>query len=246
MRKTYLTRILIKLHIKNNLCSKMANNKCISLTFIYLLTKVFFIHCLVEKPLNGLGISLVKQIFTTTDGKENIFISPLSIVSTIAMLYHGSNGNTKEELTTALGYSGINENDVKNDWKAIEQNIINSNDGYNISLANGVFASDKFQVLNTYEELLKTYYKANIENINFHSGEALTKINGWVKDKTKGLIEKLFDNLDPKSKLVLLNALYFKGNWLKPFLKEDTKKQNFKNFGTFDTSVDMMNIEVNK
>jgi serine protease inhibitor len=75
-------------------------------------------------------------------------------------------------------------------------------------------AQNDFQILESYTKILKTYFDADIEAVNFEkdSEGAVIKVNDWIKNMTNNTIEKLIDDkLDKETKLVLLNALYFKG-----------------------------------
>jgi serpin B len=85
---------------------------------------------------------------------------------------------------------------------------------YILRYANRVLIQNDFQILESYTKILNTCFDADTEAVNFEkdSEGAVIKVNDWIKNMTNNMIEKLIDDkLDKETKLVLLNALYFKG-----------------------------------
>ncbi|GIY24022.1 uncharacterized serpin-like protein TK1782 [Caerostris darwini] len=90
-----------------------------------------------------------------------------------------------------------------------------------------MFYQKELDVREEYKSLLFDFFKAVILEVDFKDEKATEEINSWVSEKTNNMIPKLLDFLDPSTVMVILNAVYFKGSWLKPFDAENTSLQNF-------------------
>ncbi|GFS65685.1 serpin B8, partial [Nephila pilipes] len=98
---------------------------------------------------------------------------------------------------------------------------------------NAIVVNDNVDLLLKYKNDVQDFYNASIRKTDFanNADEAVKEINDWVKEKTNGKIEKLLDQLNPSTLLVLLNAVYFKGKWKEPFDPTFTKPRIFYNNG---------------
>jgi serine protease inhibitor len=133
------------------------------------------------------------------------------------MLYNGAIGQTAQDLSAFLTFqqNRVNGQEINLEFKELlsQMNATKPNE-YLLRYANRVLAQYDFQILESYTKILKTYFDADIEAVNFEkdSEGAVIKVNDWIKNMTNNTIEKLIDDkLDKETKLVLLNALYFKG-----------------------------------
>ncbi|MCC5848225.1 MAG: hypothetical protein JJU29_09030 [Verrucomicrobia bacterium] len=166
----------------------------------------------------ALAVDLYHQ-FRTGDG--NLFFSPYSISSAMAMAWAGARGNTAEEMQKALNFSDENEtvnlgfqllNDRMQSMARESQQQLNIANG--LCLVGGDLSAD-------FKALLKEAYDAEI------FGGDLEVINRWVAEKTRGKIETILDELDPNTVAVILNAIYFKGEWAHAFDADRTRSQPF-------------------
>ena len=169
---------------------------------------------------------------------KNVVISGVSIKMALAMLLNGAEGQSKEELESFLGK---NEQDLNKETL----NIL-SECGACIKLANSFWVSKPNQIKDKYKELIKKYQSAESSVEDFNSQDTVNKINSWVSDNTNGLINKMIDELSSQITSLLINTLYFKGQWWPdPFYDFLTKDKEF--FGTERTSiVKMMNKNTNR
>ncbi|RMG67960.1 MAG: serpin family protein [Calditrichaeota bacterium] len=85
----------------------------------------------------------------------------------------------------------------------------------------------RFALNPAFAETLQKYYFARVIGLDFQRSEAVEAINGWVQDATRGKIPRLLDEIDPRERLFLINALYFQGFWQIPFDPEKTSTENF-------------------
>jgi serpin B len=107
----------------------------------------------------------------------------------------------------------------------------NKNNGINLSLANRDFVDKKFPLNKAYVELIEKSYNSKITEVPFSSNasEARQSINTWVQEKTQEKIKNLLTDKDVNAatKMILVNAIYFKGRWLSKFYKSNTSPGNF-------------------
>ncbi|GBN18151.1 Serpin B4, partial [Araneus ventricosus] len=142
------------------------------------------------------------------------------------------------ELRKALGYEKAN---LSSDFVHVTFNlflseILNTTDstaGYVLKAANAILVDKRFELLEKYRNNATELYEAVVRDLDFSrdAPEVVEEINSWVREKTDGEIEKLFDDLSPSTLLVLLNAVYFKGTWKTQFDPTETRDEIFFNNG---------------
>jgi serpin B len=160
----------------------------------------------------------------------NVFISPISISSALAMTYDGAKGKTAKEMRFALKFSKSQEEshkeitDLLSYYKNNKQGIF--------TIVNAAVAQEKYEFLESYFALLKDY-DAIIKTADFKDAtkreEARQQINKWVMDNTNDKIKDLLDKtcLDEMTRLVLLNAIHFKADWKFAFPEDQTRQMIF-------------------
>ncbi len=167
-------------------------------------------------------------------GNENLFISPFSVSSALAMTYEGAKEKTRKEMGKVLRFPDNNEQ-INQSFKDIISRTQSSKDKkkYTFNIANSLWAQSDFEFLHSYFTTIKKYYNAPIESVNYKDKKerekARLKINAWVAKKTNDKIKDLLDKsaLDHDTKLVLVNAVYFIAEWNKTFNKKNTKTDIF-------------------
>ncbi|XP_070320586.1 serpin B3-like [Odocoileus virginianus] len=189
-----------------------------------------------------LAIDLFHQIRKSE--KENIFLSPFSISSALAMTYLGARENTASEMQKVLHFSEITANtkggatkdpvekpgNVHHHFQKLLMELKKSTDAYELSVANRLYGRKDFPFLQEYMDNVQKYYLASVESADFVSAaeESRKMINSWVESQTNGRIKDLFSqNSLNGSVLVLVNAVYFKGQWQEEFKKENTVEEKF-------------------
>nr|XP_008518063.1 PREDICTED: serpin B3-like isoform X1 [Equus przewalskii] len=176
--------------------------------------------------------------------KDNIFYSPLSITSALAMTYSGAQGNTALQIGQVLHFYDVTDNtrgspttahveklgNVHHQFQKLLTELKKPTDAYELSIANRLYGEKKFQFQQEYMENVKKFYLAGVESADFINAaeESRKKINSWVESQTNGKIKDLFPDSSLSSAiLVLVNAVYFKGQWDKKFDKEYTVEEKF-------------------
>uniref|UniRef100_A0A672SSN0 Leukocyte elastase inhibitor n=1 Tax=Sinocyclocheilus grahami TaxID=75366 RepID=A0A672SSN0_SINGR len=181
------------------------------------------------------SLNLFKKISGGNTSK-NVFYSPISITSALAMVLLGAKGNTAAQMFKDQIHSSFNK---------LMSELKKPGAPYVLSLANRLYGEQSYQFVEKFINDTKRYYEAKLEEVDFKkkSEAARVDINKWVEKKTQGKIKDLLPqgSVDTMTRLVLVNAIYFKGNWEKKFPKEATSDGQFKLNKTQSKPVKMMN-----
>jgi serpin B len=177
---------------------------------------------------NALGLDLYKRVAQSGD---NVFLSPHSISVALAMTYEGARGETAGQMSEALHF-GVPAAQLRPGLQALSQALRPAQDaGYALHVANALWGMQGHEFQPGFLEVLRTSYDAPLQQVNFAESEAARKtINDWVAEATRGKIKELIPSgvLDALTRLVLTNAIYFKGDWASKFKPEGTKPLPFK------------------
>jgi serpin B len=162
----------------------------------------------------------------------NLFFSPYSISTCLAMVYAGARGDTEREMAQVLRFDKDHQQ-LHSAFGELQRqlNEVEKQKAIQLSIANGLWAQTGHSFLPAFLEVARGQYEANLSQVDFKTGAeaARGEINGWVAQKTK---DKIRNILPPGSvtgftRLVLANAIYFKGAWARPFDKADTSLRPF-------------------
>ncbi|GFY67361.1 serpin B10 [Trichonephila inaurata madagascariensis] len=169
---------------------------------------------------------------------ENVFFSPESIFSILGMLFFGSTGNTHEELKNLLKHEeyGVATNSLLRVSDYFIHELVNDerfHNGTEMRSVNYIITDETVNINSQYLMNIVEAYHAKDLKVDFsnHSDEAVIAINDLVKKHTSGKITSVVDSLDPSTKMVWLNAVYFNGLWKFEFDKSKTEKDFFYNLG---------------
>ena len=173
--------------------------------------------------------------------EKDYIISPLSMQILLGMVLDGAQGDTADEICNVLGYGKGQKADVDQFSLSMMEQLPNMDRKTKLSLANALFSDKSFPVLDSYKSNVSKYYKAEIQNLDFsNSASALKTINGWASKKTNKMIPKVLDRISPELPVILMNALYFKGEWKNTFKKSSTTEETFTNEAGAQSKVKMM------
>ena len=185
---------------------------------------------LIFLSINILNCSFQSTLFNhmNKDKKgENLIISPLSIFQALSLAANGAKEKTQTEMLKLLQCDNID------DLNKINYEILSIFKEFStIDIANAVMT--KFTPLKEFTDVAEKYL-APIEPL-----VSVEQVNEWCSNKTHGKIDKILDELDPYTRMILLNAVYFKGEWASIFESDETKKLKFYNLGTEEKDVDTM------
>ena len=159
-------------------------------------------------------------------GKDsgNIMISAPSVYQALGMTLNGAAGETKEAMLKALSAQDLKLEDINAGLGSWNDLLLNkeSKSKVDIQIANSIWVQKGYEVNPEFLQANKDYYEAGIRSLDFADPKAPETVNQWVKDKTKGTIDKIVEKMDPDLRLYLINAIYFKGQWIEPFQENST------------------------
>ena len=177
---------------------------------------------------NRFAINLYSQ-YKSEEG--NIFFSPFSISTAMAMVYEGAEGKTAKEIKSVFGFPKY-DNSRRNQYSNLLSEINKKDKEYALNTANALWAEQDFQFLDEYLTTVEKYYGGKTTNLDFKNEWEASRliINNWVEDKTNDKIKDLLpeDVIDADTRLVLTNAIYFKAKWLIQFDADKTSDENFR------------------
>nr|XP_029542788.1 leukocyte elastase inhibitor-like [Oncorhynchus nerka] len=174
------------------------------------------------------ALELYRTLGQTNTG--NVFISPFSISSALAMVYLGAKGDTAAQMAKVLSFNLTK--DIHTDFQTLNGDINSPSASYILKLANRLYGEKTCKFLTEFLESTHKFYHADMKAVDFFGAaeEARGEINGWVEQQTANRIKDLLKpgTVSAMTRLALVNAIYFKGNWLNRFDQKDTKEMPFK------------------
>ncbi|CAG5127350.1 unnamed protein product [Candidula unifasciata] len=178
-----------------------------------------------------LALSLFKVVRKDLKGK-NAFLSPLSISAALSMTQLGAREKTAQEMAKVLGWESENGEQIHQQFQAYFTKLQQQSDQYQLSTANRIFVEKTFNVLETFTKQTKEWYLAEPAQANFKEQPEIeaAKINAWVAEQTQNKIKDLFAEgvINAVTRMVLVNAIYFKGKWDTEFAAKSTSPRPFK------------------
>lgn len=176
---------------------------------------------------NAFAVALYDQL-RSRDG--NLFFSPESISTALAMTYAGARGETASEMAETLHFT-LPPDRLHPAMGALLGDLNAPHDGYKLRVANALWAQQGYVFRDEFLNLMKSDYGAGFNTVDFKGAPEASRItiNQWVQQKTE---DKIKDLLPPgaisgTTKLVLTDAIYFKGDWQAQFDKAQTKDEEF-------------------
>ncbi|XP_073703169.1 leukocyte elastase inhibitor-like isoform X2 [Garra rufa] len=194
------------------------------------------------------SLNLFKKI-NGANASKNVFYSPISISSALAMVALGAKGNTAAQIYKRMSINSahVSTDQINSGFNKLMTELRKPGAPYALSLANRLFGEKCYEFVEKFLNDSKKYYLAKLEEVDFKRNPeaARVNINKWVEKKTQDKIKDLLQRGDVTSdtKLILVNAIYFKGNWEQKFTKEATRDGQFKLNKTQNKPVKMMNQE---
>ncbi len=176
---------------------------------------------------NQFGLKMFRQINEAEKG-ENLFISPLSISFALGMTLNGADGETKEAMRRSLELNDIETKGINESYQSLMKLLSGLDPKVVFTIANSIWYRQEFQVEQSFIDVNKTYFNAQVNRIDFAAPSAPGLINTWVDDNTNGKIKKIVENIPQDMVMYLINAIYFKGTWTNEFAKNLTRDDQFK------------------
>jgi serpin B len=173
----------------------------------------------------------------------NVFFSPLSISKACAMTYAGARGETADEMRRTLHFM-LPDDQLHSAMGALLSAKQVDDAPYRLSMANALWGQKGYPFSERFLARVAEDYEGGLQLVDFVAATepARRAINDWAESRTSGRIKNLLspDSVTPDTRLVLTNAVYFKGSWLQQFAKERTYKAPFRVSATRSRSVPLM------
>lgn len=170
---------------------------------------------------NAFGFELYSRL---RSAKGNLFFSPYNITATMVMAYAGSHGTTQAELQGAMHYLSNNENlYAVFEWlnKHFSTAWFQGPNESRVLLGNSVWLQRDLKILPSYLDILNTYFKSSLKQVDFMRNPEAARLNMnlWVKEKTQGRITELVQagDVDSMTRLVLISSIFMKAVWQNAF-----------------------------
>ena len=171
---------------------------------------------------------------------ENVVMSPLSVMYVLGMLNDGAGGDTEKELSSLIGLPEGSKGLINGYSQALMTQAPLADPSVILQTANIVATANDLQTAQQYKDDMQQYYAAKTVSLDFTQPSALQFLNDWCNEKTQGLIPSILDELDPATRMVLMNAVYFKATWAEKFDPEDTRDETFTSEGGQTATIPMM------
>ena len=173
---------------------------------------------------NAFAFDLLKQIAGGRAG--NVFISPYSVSTVLQMVSDGAAGTTKQEMESVLHLNGLAAKNAAG--KSLDQSIVNGQSNVTLNLANSIWFRQGVKLKPEFAADCANYFSAKTGAVDFTSPQSALIINKWAEENTQGRIKNIVPSpMDPRTRVILANAIYFKGRWADEFDKSATKARAF-------------------
>ena len=176
---------------------------------------------------NQFTLNFLKTVNEVDQSGKSFIYSPLSITYVLGMVNDAAIGNTEKELEQTLGFHKGGIKAVNDYCKKLIDGLPKVDNKVTLDIANAIFLNKDYALKQQFQQDMQDYYDAKAEALDFSSPQTLEHINGWCNDKTKGMIPKILDEVNPDMVSYLLNAIYFKADWASKFDSKNTKDETF-------------------
>lgn len=188
---------------------------------------------------NTFAFNMFDKVLANTDPDKNVIISPLSMSYALSMALNGASGETYTEMRDALELEGLSLDNINDSYNKLMDALLSVDSKVKISIANSVWVKEGFPLKQEFVKRLQDYYDAEANSFTI-SQESLNAINQWIEDKTNGMIKDMLKELNDNLLSLLINAIYFEGEWWSGFNAENTETEIFTTSSGNNIDVNMM------
>lgn len=191
---------------------------------------------------NSMGFAILDGLVDQSN-EPNQIISPISLATVLTMLLHGADGETKAAIADVLHLDHPDDPIAGEGFAGLLQSLTGKGAGVELSVANSLWPRTGYPVRPEFVALMQKSLGATVQEVAMGDPKTVATIDEWVSDHTHGLIEEMAEDLglpDPSLVLILLNAVYFKGDWTEPFDPALTHQGSFNRPDGTQVAVPMM------
>lgn len=177
----------------------------------------------------GFAFDLYQQVKESTTG-GNLVFSPISISAALAMTYVGAKGETEKQMANVLHFQ-LPQERLHPAFRGLLSGLDETKE-YELAIANALWGQKNYKFLQAFLNVTNTCYEGGFKELDFAAGPGPSRlaINLWVEEKTRQKIKDLLgpEDITARTRLVLTNAIYFKGSWMTKFDPNRTRNASFK------------------
>ena len=237
-----IEQILPKIKKPTSTSSILSSFPTLTLTPTTSTSSTFKDYSSITSANNQFNLDLYKNLIQKE--KSNIFFSPYSIFSAMAMVYEGALGKTAEEIKAVFHFPETNI--LRNNFYELYSKLNQKGKDFELKTVNALWLQKDYPFLSSYLALLEKYYGGKARNLDFVNETEKSRqiINQYIEEETNKKIKNLIpeDSISPMTRLVLTNAIYFKGVWLWNFDEKMTNNEKFFIRPDFSVEVPVMNM----
>jgi serine protease inhibitor len=176
---------------------------------------------------NEFGFRLLKAVQKTIPSGD-VVLSPVSAALDLSMALNGADGQTRQQMLAALSLNGSELGAINTANAQLIKVIRTPAKSITLSVADSLWVNSRRATLQPdYVKQMQAWYDAEMTDLDFSNPSAATQINSWASKETRGRISQVIERIEPADLALLLNAVYFKGQWTHKFDKAQTQQRDF-------------------
>ncbi|MGA3230720.1 MAG: serpin family protein [Candidatus Binatus sp.] len=181
----------------------------------------------VSSATDDFGFRLLNAL--AKDPTQNTIISPLGVATAFAMAYNGAAGDTKTEMAKTLALGSLGDEDINRANHYLMHTLAEADPAVQTEIANALWVQKDFPINPDFRTVCESFYDASAASLDFIGDPtgAAAAINSWADKNTHHRIPVLVAGIRPDTRLMLTDAVYFKGRWSSPFKKAQTRPRPF-------------------
>ncbi len=191
---------------------------------------------------NTFGFNLLREV-NTSFADSNVFMSPLSASMALGMTMNGAEGTTFEEMRSTLGFGQRSYEQLNSSYKSLIALLRGLDPAVQFTIANAIYY-DLVDIGAAIEPVFlsesREFFDADVKGLDFRLPATVDTVNAWASANTNGKIPRILDSIEPQIVMLLMNAIYFKGDWRAAFKTSETSSQPFRSLRGVDVPVQMM------
>ncbi|KAJ8681874.1 hypothetical protein QAD02_017666 [Eretmocerus hayati] len=168
------------------------------------------------------------KVIQPQESRKNLICSPLSIHMAVSMVASGADGNTAQQMIRSLEVPDMSNLTLQGFEKTVTD--LKNVENVTITVANNIFVAAGWDFKTEFKQVISDIFKSEVSSIDINNpDEAAESVNEWVQENTNSKIKEILDSsaIDMDTRMILVNAIYFKGDWATPFVKQETRNMPF-------------------
>jgi serine protease inhibitor len=191
---------------------------------------------------NRFAFDLLREVNADAPG-ENVFLSPLSVSMALGMTMNGAEGTTFDEMRGMLGFDGMSRSEINSAYLGLMDLLLGLDRKVEMHVANSIWYRQGFPFEASFLDTVRGSFRAEVTPLDFGAPSSVRRVNDWVSSATRGRIPEILKEISPLDVMYLINAVYFKGEWVQRFDPKETISAGFAGLDGTMIPVSMMNTD---